>query len=261
MIAIVARRPRNQNSFLSSRLGAFTMSRSILVFALLLASAFKIAGAANLEGRVAWNEVCPSYAELGHSKVVLDDGRYAGGIWQDGSFSIPDIDEGSYVLSVISHDYTFDNLRVDVYPTGEALPTARPYIPGTPHNPPSSVSLRYPVVLAPRQKADYFIERQSFDVLGMLRNPMVLMMLVMGVLMLGMPYIMKNLDPEMMKEVNGRQARYSNIQNAVQTGDFRGGISALLAETESDSPSPQTNSPKSGGGSSRSKTNKGGRRR
>ena len=121
--------------------------------------------------------------------------------------SRPDVNEGSYILSVLSHDFTFDSvrtkcscssntpdepipqLRVDV-PTKDAKPDIRPYVPGTPHNPPSSILLPYPITLAPRNKNVYFVERETFNVLGMLRNPMVLMMVGMGVLLLGMPYIM-----------------------------------------------------------------------
>ncbi|KAH8112105.1 hypothetical protein DFH11DRAFT_538436 [Phellopilus nigrolimitatus] len=239
------------------------MYRSMLAVLFFLATALKIADASKLEGRVLWNEVCPGYSNLGHSKVILDDGRYAGGIRRDGSFSIPDVDEGSYILSVVSHDYSFDTLRVDVHPSGEAHPDVRPYVLGTPHNPPSPISLQYPIVLKPRRKADYFVERQSFNALGMLQNPMVLMMVVTGVLVVGMPYLMKNLDPEVTKEMNERQAKFSSIQNAMQTGDFRGGISALLTENEApnSSPVPQGSSPKPNSSSAKSKANKGGRRR
>ena len=110
-----------------------------------------------------------------------------------------------------------------MHPKGDALPDVRPYVPGTPHDPPSSVTLRYPIILTPRQKAEYFVERQSFNALGMLKNPMVLMMIVMGGMVLAMPYIMKNLDPELVKEVNQSQARYSGLQSAMQSGDYRGG--------------------------------------
>lgn len=121
----------------------------------------------------------------------------------------PDVDEGSYILNVISHDLVFDpvrqhllsvhmqflltfpKLRVDVPPSSQqGLPDVRPYVPGTPHNPPSTVTLPYPVVLSARQKAQFFVERQSFNALSMLQNPMMLMMGVTGVLVLAMPYIM-----------------------------------------------------------------------
>lgn len=83
---------------------------------------------------------------------------------------------------------------MDVYPSGDAFPDVHPYIPGTPHNPPSAVSLQYPIALTPRQKANYFTERQSFNVLGMLQNPMILMMAAMGVLVLGLPYLIVSLS-------------------------------------------------------------------
>ncbi|KAL5498210.1 hypothetical protein ACEPAH_2340 [Sanghuangporus vaninii] len=224
--------------------GAF-MFRSMLASFLVTALTFQIADASALEGRVKYNDICPDYAALGHSKVILDDGRYYGSIRRDGSFSIPDVSNGSYILTVVSLDYAFDSLRVDVYPSGESLPDVRPYIPGTPHNPPSTVSLQYPIVLTPRHKANYFVEMQSFNALGMLRNPMVLMMLVTAVLVFGMPYLIKSLDPDIAKELNERQARMVGIQSAVQSGDFRSGISALLAEPESDlsnaQPSPRPN--------------------
>lgn len=121
----------------------------------------------------------------------------------------PDVDAGSYILNVISHNLVFDpvrphllsvhirflltflKLRVDVPPSSQkGLPDVRPYVPGTPHNPPSIVTLPYPMVLSARQKAQFFVERQSFNALSMLQNPMMLMMGVTGVLVLAMPYIM-----------------------------------------------------------------------
>ncbi|KAL5520359.1 hypothetical protein ACEPAG_9583 [Sanghuangporus baumii] len=193
------------------------MFRSILASFLVAVLTFQIADASALEGRVRYNDICPDYAALGHSKVVLDDGRFYGSIRRDGSFSIPEVSNGSHILTVVSHDYAFDSLRVDVYPFNESLPDVRPYIPGTPHNPPSTVSLQYPIVLMPRQKANYFVEMQSFNALGMLRNPMVLMMLVTAVLVFGMPYLIKSLDPDIAKELNERQARMAGIQSAVQS--------------------------------------------
>ena len=72
------------------------------------------------------------YSDLGHSKVILDNGRYAGGVRRDGSFHMcviispedlsmklislfrPEVDEGSYILSVVSHDYAFDNVGYNI---------------------------------------------------------------------------------------------------------------------------------------------------
>ncbi len=80
-------------------------------------------------------------------------------------------------------------LRVDVYES-ESLPEVRPYFPGTPLSSPSSVTLPYPIVLSARAKHDYFVPRESFNLLAMFQNPMMMMMLGAGVLVLLMPTMM-----------------------------------------------------------------------
>ncbi|KAI0732320.1 hypothetical protein C8Q72DRAFT_142763 [Fomitopsis betulina] len=194
---------------------------------LALASAFYNVLAVDLKGRVLWNGLCPSLSDLGQSKVVLDDGKLNGGVTRDGNFEIPDVPPGTYLLSVVSHDYHFDKLRVDVFET-ESLPEVRPYILGTPLSPPSTISLPYPILLSPRHKNDYFVERQSFNLMGMFQSPMMLMMLVMGGMMLAMPYIMKTMDPEALQDFNKRQARIGALQGSLQSGDLSGGLSALM---------------------------------
>lgn len=66
---------------------------------------------------------------------------------------------------------------------------------GTPLITATSVSLRYPIVLMPRHKNSYFKPRESFNLLGMLQNPMVMIMVLTGMMMFGMPYIMVTLTP------------------------------------------------------------------
>ncbi|KAH9835628.1 uncharacterized protein C8Q71DRAFT_762844 [Rhodofomes roseus] len=190
--------------------------------------------AVDLKGRVQWNELCPSLGDLGQAKAILDDGRLHGGITRDGSFEIPDVSPGTYILNVVSHDYQFDKLRVDVFET-ESLPEIRPYIPGTPLSPPSSVTLPYPILLTPRVKNDYFIPRQSFNLMGMFQSPMMLMMLVMGGVMLAMPYILKTMDPDALQDFNKRQARIGALQSSLQSGDLSGGLSALMTSGQEES--------------------------
>jgi hypothetical protein len=66
----------------------------------------------------------------------------------------------------------------------------RPYTVGTPLNPPSPVKLPHPVKLVPRQRKSYFVPHQSFDIMQMFQNPMMLIMVFGGLMMLAMPYIM-----------------------------------------------------------------------
>jgi len=128
----------------------------------------------------------------------------------------PDVAAGTYIVSVISRDHVFDKvgqlppgppdfphhahtpcrnalcpqLRVDVPPEPESPPDVRPYAVGTPFNPPSNAKLPYPIKLVPRQRKSYFIPHQSFNVLQMFQNPMMLIMVFGGLMMLAMPYVM-----------------------------------------------------------------------
>ncbi|TFK76930.1 hypothetical protein BDN72DRAFT_873417 [Pluteus cervinus] len=176
-------------------------------------------------GSVRWNDACPGAAQLGPAKVVLDHGSYSGGIRKDGNFIIHGVPDGTYILSVVSHDHAFDQLRVDVVESTNV--TVRPYVPGTPLNPPASVILPFPVVLSAKQKYDYFTPVQSFNLIAMFSNPMMLMVAVGGA-GLGMMYLMKKMDPETMEEFKQHQAKLAGLQNAMANGDFKSGISALM---------------------------------
>lgn len=168
--------------------------------------------AVDVQGTIRWNEICPEIARLGQAKVVLDNGVYAGRVTRDGSFLIPDISPGTYILSVVAHDFTFDNVRIDVA-NSTATPEARPYIAGTPHNPPGQVQLPVPLVLTPRQKHVYFAPPGSFNLLSMFSNPMMLFAAVAACLVVGLPYVIKNLDPETLREIKERQEKMQADQH------------------------------------------------
>ncbi|KAI0036704.1 hypothetical protein K488DRAFT_40625 [Vararia minispora EC-137] len=179
--------------------------------------------AVNIVGEIKWNEHCGDYSTLGQAKVIIDDGFASGSVLKDGRFSIPDVEPGTYVLSVVAHDHKFDQVRVDVPKELAADPEIRPYTPGTPLNPPSSVLLPYPIKLIPRVANSYYVPPESFNLLAMFQNPMMLMMVAGAVMMFGLPYITKNLDPELMAEIQQNQARMSSLQNSLQSGDLKSG--------------------------------------
>lgn len=78
-------------------------------------------------------------------------------------------------------------LRLDVK---NSTSEVRPYVPGTPLNPPSPVLLPYPVVLIPREKSVYFVPPETFNLIAMMSNPMMLLMVLGGGMMLATPYLM-----------------------------------------------------------------------
>ncbi|KAJ7275332.1 hypothetical protein B0H12DRAFT_1086799 [Mycena haematopus] len=180
----------------------------------------------DVTGRLLWNEECPDIYSLGPARVVLDAGKFSGNVLRDGTFSIPDVPTGTYILTVVSHDHAFDYLRVDVL---ESTFEARPYSVGTPLNPASSILLPQISLLA-RSKHAYFMPVDSFNLLGMFQNPMMLMLLFGGGMVIAMPYLMKNMDPETMKEFREQQAKMSHMQSAMASGDLKAGFSALMAD-------------------------------
>ncbi|KAJ7042536.1 hypothetical protein C8F04DRAFT_1076246 [Mycena alexandri] len=184
-----------------------------VLFALLSLGASAIA--VDVTGKLQWNEACPDIKSLGSAKVVLDAGKLNGNVLRDGSFSIPNVPVGTYILSVVSHDHVFDQ-------RGRILSVP-------PLNPASSIIL--PTISLPaRATHSYFMPVDSFNLLGMFKNPMMLMLLFGGVMVLSMPYLMKNMDPETMKDFREQQAKMSQMQSAMAGGDLKAGFSALMAD-------------------------------
>ncbi|KAI0639327.1 hypothetical protein C8Q77DRAFT_1152310 [Trametes polyzona] len=227
----------------------------ILLTLFALASACVSALALDLKGRIQWNQQCPSLKDLGQAKVILDNGKMHGGVTKDGSFVIPDVPAGTYVLSVLAHDHQFEQLRIDVFES-DTLPEVRAYFPGTPLSPATSATLPYPVVLTARGRHDYFVPRESFNVLAMFKNPMMMMMLAAGVLVLLMPTMMKNMDPEVMEDFKERHAKMTSIQNSLQSGDLASGFSQLLSAS-GEEPKAAASGPSKGASSAGAKQRSG----
>ena len=78
-------------------------------------------------------------------------------------------------------------MRLDV---NNSTAEVRLYVPGTPLDPPSHVLLPYPIVLLPREKSVYFVPPETFNLVAMMSNPMMLLMVLGGGMMLVMPYLM-----------------------------------------------------------------------
>jgi ER membrane protein complex subunit 7 len=90
-------------------------------------------------------------------------------------------------FSALTYIPSFSKLRLDVK---NSTAEVRLYVPGTPLDPLSPVLLPYPVVLIPRVKSVYFVPPESFSLVAMMSNPMMLLMVLGGGMMLAMPYIM-----------------------------------------------------------------------
>jgi len=194
----------------------------------------------------------------------------------DGGFVFRDVAPGTYTIDVLAPDHVFPQYRVDVLPPGESVipweiheiatispaPTPSsspsppdinvyPIPPGTPHlHNPRLPLLSYPIKFQAAHRRSYEIPKQSFDIIGMFSNPMMLMMLFTGIMMFAMPKLMENMDPELVKEVKEKQDRMFSAQSRLTEGGA-GGLSSLLAEATSKPPGGQSGGSKKAGGKKR----------
>eukprot|EP00397_Hematodinium_sp_SG-2012_P037372 GEMP01040494.1.p1 GENE.GEMP01040494.1~~GEMP01040494.1.p1 ORF type:complete len:237 (-),score=50.12 GEMP01040494.1:1185-1823(-) len=119
----------------------------------------------------------------------------------DGRFEFPEVSEGSYFLQISHPTLTFDPLQVDVTAdkknTGKQKISA--YLIDAQHR--KGPKLKYPLGLAPSEKAVYFEERESFSILSVLSNPMALIMGVSVLLMVVMPKLQPELSADEQSEM------------------------------------------------------------
>ncbi|KAK4967612.1 hypothetical protein LTR28_002426 [Elasticomyces elasticus] len=175
------------------------------------------------------------------------------------TFEFSNLTVGSHLLQVYARDYAFSPYRVDVSLAAtedgdtERRGTARieqeliqvwqtfrgnewsnlgpKIVEGT-----DSVT----VEIGPVGRKEFYIQRGGFNVLGMLKSPMILLGLFSVVLIFGMPYLMENMDPETKAEfeemqkkspLTGSQGAAAQIQNF----DLASWMAGKSAETESSS--------------------------
>lgn len=142
------------------------------------------------------------------------------------------ISAGSYLFDLSCGSHAFIPLRVDVFPTSsgsddkvqsESLEVRawETYRGNDWNNKGEAVAVRSngagglleARVMGPKA---YFMDRPSFSVLSIFKNPMILLGLVSMVIFIGMPYLVDNMDPEMKAEYEERQKK--NPMNSLLGG-------------------------------------------
>lgn len=119
----------------------------------------------------------------------------------DGSFTFYDVQPGVHLLDVQSTTYMFSQVKIQVpeeYNTDEALKCIEYYYPGAPK---IALDCSSSIQLYAHAKYDYFEPRPKFSIFGLFKNPMMLMMLVSGGLMLLMPKMMEGMDDEQREQM------------------------------------------------------------
>ncbi|KAI3640722.1 hypothetical protein MIR68_001600 [Amoeboaphelidium protococcarum] len=160
------------------------------------------------------------------------NGQQAGSIAPDGRVLMKkQVPSGIYTLRVESIRLRFPMLKVVVGEDGGAIkyyalnPSVYYQVPQGYDIP----ALTTPIVLKPLgPPVDYVLPRQSFNVLSILSNPMVLMLVISGGLMFLTPKLMENMDQEQVKEVRESQSAMQGLLSG-QTG-----LSDFMAQLNKD---------------------------
>jgi len=168
---------------------------------------------------------------LSTGRVLLRNGvTLTGLIRGDGIFVIYDVPPGTYVLEVIAADYTFPLIRVDVSGRdrgkirGVILPSSAAARAAAAS---SGEKLAYPFSIQPLFPIEYFQTHVPYNVWGLFKNPMVVMMGLTFLLAVIVPRLMANMDPADVEEIRRMHSQMSLTKMVKQarqvTADPAGG--------------------------------------
>lgn len=158
-------------------------------------------------------------------RAVLRKGNY---------FEFPEITTvGSHLLEIYSRDYVFAPYRIDLAPSSDSSSTV---ITGAWETYRGTKWEDRGVALVPAPterlemsakvlgKKNFYEERQGFNPLSLLKNPMILLGGVALLFTFGMPKLMENMDPEMRAEYDEMQKKspVSGLTQAMQGGGAAG---------------------------------------
>lgn len=167
-----------------------TLKRLILLGFLSICSA-KDVPTRNLEGLLEFPSGVSKVFNI-TTKITLNNGEYTTYSRRDGSFVIYDVGPGIHQLDIDSKKFHFPQVKIQLLEESMDTPKCLEYaFPGAPKR-----ALKYPLVINPKGTYQYFEPKKGFSIFGLLRNPMVIMMLFSAGLMVAMPKMMEGLDPE-----------------------------------------------------------------
>lgn len=142
---------------------------------------------------------------------------------------------GSYLLEVRSRDFVFAPYRIDIAPStadsAEALVSgAWETYRGTKWEDRGVALVAAPtkdltLTVKTLSGKNFYEQRQGFNPMSLLKNPMILMAVVALAFTFGMPKLMENMDPEMRAEYEEMQKKspMNSVTKAMQGGGGGGG--------------------------------------
>ncbi|QDS76723.1 hypothetical protein FKW77_001092 [Venturia effusa] len=229
------------------------MLRPTAFLAVLLAS---VASAAHITITIPSHPLLANPATLPastHATLHANGPPLSAPLSRSNTFTFSHVPTGSYLLTVHCRDFFFEPLRVDVGTDENGVAYAKSWqtfygnewdntgekrgegvaAQGDDGTKREAVAVIESRVTGPKE---YYQEREGFSVLSLFKNPMILMAVVSLGLILGMPYLMDNLDPEAkaeFEEMTKNNPVAANPAAAIQNFDLAGWMAGSKAPTPS----------------------------
>lgn len=132
---------------------------------------------------------------LMNTKILINYGQFAAFPREDGSFEIDNIPSDSYVVEVTHPHYNYEPVRVDITSKGKIrarkVNNLQPSLVQT---------LDYPLQFRPKSLRNYFVPRETWRIMDLLFNPMVMMMVVPLVIIWLLPKMMNPQEVQTQRE-------------------------------------------------------------
>eukprot|EP00903_Cladosiphon_okamuranus_P021046 g19336.t1 len=133
------------------------------------------------------------------TKVVLNGGQHTSLTARDGSFAFRDVTPGVYLLEVLSPNYHYSAIKIKIDDKTGIIAIEYKY-PGAPRK-----EAIHPLLLTAHTKWNHFEKREGMKVGGMFKSPMTIILVLLMIMMVFLPKMMENLDPEQLEEIKGQQ--------------------------------------------------------
>jgi len=143
---------------------------------------------------------------------------------KDGTFALLDVPPGDHKLQIVAIGFSFPPIVVSVdgendgevvMRYSEDMSTILPKVKmpeKTTKKNEENAKMVDRVVVAPVSKVDYFEPSNRVTLLGLLKNPMVLMVLMTVVMAVAVPSLIRNMDPEALEELKKEMGKGNVFQ-------------------------------------------------
>jgi len=197
------------------------MNMQLLPYILILLSSVLLSLGANIEGSImAPLDAPPDWAM--HTRVRVDGGKFLGFVQRDGHFIVSNVPSGSYLIEFTHPAYLFQPIRVDINSKNKIRARVVNVLKTNSVKP-----VTYPLRVTSVGRAMFFQPREQLRTLDLLLNPTVLIMGLPLILVMILPKLIDNNDPEFkeMQKMNllTPKTDMPDISNYLSNMSFLGG--------------------------------------